>query len=452
MVSHIPLFIIERKRPWVLTKRSSIASSLSESKWRNFLVVSAFLAFTLLQDYLYNVFNQEIITTLHLSALQYSSFQSIYLYALTLSLIPVGILYDVIASKRLLVYASMLGLLATSLCLTQNFWLWILSRGLCGMVNACVFIGGLKVIENCFQDKRAFVTGLFFALGNLGGVIASGPYVYLKAFVSWQTILLIHVFISLVIIGFCKFGLWDMDDETFHPEVSLFMAELKNHLMKLSLILFNKDIWLCGLFAGLFLLSDTLVAWTWGIPYLTQSYALSESDAGLIFIAFIVGVTLGCPFIGLIAIKVSHLKYLMMGAGFLSFVIWCFILHHWIQSWMALMISFGWLGFLGGAQVLVFEHIQKFISPSSKSVAFALILVIMNGVNATASPCFGWILEYNWDGRMKQGIPMYSGLCLEQSLMVLAISYLVSAMLMLFVKEKVKFNNIPSASLSLRRE
>ena len=67
------------------------------------------------------------------------------------------------------------------------------------------------------------------------------------------------------------------------------------------------------------------------------------------------------------------------------------------------------------------------------SVAFANMASVIIG--ALFQPIIGWILDLSWDGKMQNGVPLYSTHAFQLAFLILPICLAISVVLMFFVKE-----------------
>ena len=105
-----------------------------------------------------------------------------FFYAFGLAQIPITVFLDRIGARRM-----MTGLLSRrdsgSLCIFLGgvFGMGILGRALLGIGMACHLMGTLKLLTLWFDPLRfATLSGVVFALGTLGNMAATSPFVILS--------------------------------------------------------------------------------------------------------------------------------------------------------------------------------------------------------------------------------------------------------------------------------
>jgi len=411
------------------------------NQWRNCIICSLFLAYTVLQSYLYSTFRIELTQMLQVSTIEYSWLSSIYFYTLALTLIPVGICYDLKPAKTLLRFAALLSAIAAFIFwLSDSFWWHILNRVLCGTANAFAFIGGLRIIAYCNTRYVALATGFLFAIGNLGGLIAAWPYVYFKQKFGWEIVAIINWWLGILVVFICLHYLRNLSvrfqgaQNLRHGFIKTSYAILKNTYLSAK----NINHWLlCGLYAGIFVLPDVLFACLWGTTYLVQKYVLSEVQANMVIGSFTVGIAIGGPIMGYLADKFTKIKYFMMIGSTACLLLILVILNITHLSLSVLMTLFGMLGVMACSEIFAFICIQLYSDENSIGVSLALTALIMNLMGATAQPLFGWVLSMQSSEIILDGLSMYSTATLEQAFGLLPLAFLLSIGLAYFIKAKI---------------
>lgn len=410
------------------------------NQWRNCIICASFLAYTVLQSYLYNTFHVELIQMLKVSAIEYAWLSSIYLYTLSLALIPVGLCYDRRSTRTLLCFAALLSAVAAFIFwVSDNFWWHGLNRVLCGIANAFAFIGGLRIIVQSNPKHVTLATGLLFSIGNLGGLIASWPYVYFKQKFGWEIVAIINWWLGILVVFVCLHYLREipqiMQQSARYAQRGIIAAG-REMLSSIRLSARNLNHWLCGLYAGIFVFPDVLFACLWGTTYLIQKYHLNEVQASMIIGSFTIGVAVGGPIIGYLADRFTKTRYFMMIGSTSCLLLMLMIFNIAQSSLTTLIVLFGLLGVMACSEIFAFSCIQLYSRQSSIGVSLALTALIMNLLGATIQPLFGWLLEMHGKIGMVNGFPVYTTHALEQAFAVVPLAFLLSIGLAYFIKDR----------------
>ena len=125
----------------------------------------------------------------NLTADQFSTLGSFYLYAYSLLQIPLGIIVDRVGVRRTVIVSIILCMLgALWMSFAQSFWVVQASRVLMGAGSACAFMCALKVIADRLPPgKRGFFVGATLTLGTVGALTAGKPLVILLDQIGWRS-------------------------------------------------------------------------------------------------------------------------------------------------------------------------------------------------------------------------------------------------------------------------
>jgi hypothetical protein len=80
------------------------------------------------------------------------------------------------------------------------------------------------------------------------------------------------------------------------------------------------------------------------------------------------------------------------------------------------------------------ESNPKHLTASSEALAATIIMA----AGAIFQPLFGEVMDYFWDGTMHHGTAIYSAHDYQMAMWILPISFVVSTVLALFIKERTR--------------
>ncbi len=399
-------------------------------------IYAFFFLFVYLQDYLYSIFNRELIELLSLSATQLGHLSSLSFYSTMLSLIPIGILYDLKSNRQLMIVAAVISLLsAVIFFFASSFGGFACNRLLCGIATSFAFVGGLRAISISGIKKTVVTTGIFFAIGNLSGAVASGPYLWLKLYSHWQVVLAFNCLVSLSILILmykwlpCDRPVDDMRQLSFWHQ----LKKAYQNLMQASL---NINNWLCGLFAGILCFPDTLFAGLWGIVYFTQKYNFSEIEAGLVISSFTIGIALGAPLLGVVADRTPHKRLVMMIACLCCVLLTWLLVHPLWTSLLSLILLCVTLGLFDCVEVIAFACIQSSPQKEQMGTSLGFVISLMSLLNAIIQPIFGARMDEKWSGTWLNGTRVYGVEALDHAVIMVPCAFFVAMMLAYFIKEE----------------
>ena len=94
------------------------------------------------------------------------------------------------------------------------------------------------------------------------------------------------------------------------------------------------------------------------------------------------------------------------------------------------------VGFFSSAELLSFSLAIELNTFKAKATAAAFTNLIVSLGDAIFQPLVGFLLDYNWDGTMAEGIRVYKLVDYQIALSCLPMTLILSFILLFFIKEK----------------
>jgi sugar phosphate permease len=230
-----------------------------------------------------------------------------FFYAFGLAQIPITIFLDRIGARRMMTGFSLAGILgAFVFSWSESLGTGILGRVLLGIGMACHLMGTLKLLTLWFDPLRfATLSGIVFALGTLGNMAATSPFVVLVEWMGWREAFRVIAVVTILLVLLFYAVVRD------RPEVSARKVSdghspraPSQPLADLRLLLKNRDYWIIsyGTFVryGIFAAFQTL----WAGPFLMEGMGLSAITAGNLIFLLNVGLILSGPLWGTVSDRV----------------------------------------------------------------------------------------------------------------------------------------------------
>jgi MFS family permease len=213
-----------------------------------------------------------------------------FFYAFSLTQIPISIFLDKLGAKRLMIGLSFVGMAGAVL--------FSLAQGL-GVGMACNLMGPLKLLTEWFPPSGfATVSGLLYAIGTLGNIVAATPLVLLVEQLGWrlsfQAIIALHLLLTLALF-------WVVQDRPPGKSTPPLPTRTGSPFGNLAVLMRSKDYWIIS--AGTFVRYGTHAALQtlWAGPLLMEALGFSPLQAGNILLAMNIGLILGGPFWGVVS-------------------------------------------------------------------------------------------------------------------------------------------------------
>lgn len=238
-----------------------------------------------------------------------------FFYAFALTQIPISIFLDTVGAKRIMIVLSFVGMAGALLFSTaQGLAAGVAGRLLLGVGMACNMMGPLKLLTEWFTPRVfATLSGLLYAIGTLGNMVAATPLVLLVERLGWrlsfQAIIAFHLLITLALF-------WVVRDRPEsaptnpEPEGGASAGSLFDRLRTLMV---SRDYWIIS--AGTFVRYGTHAALQtlWAGPLLMEVLRFSPVQAGNILLLMNLGLILGGPLWGAVSDRLETPKWVIAG-------------------------------------------------------------------------------------------------------------------------------------------
>lgn len=259
----------------------------------------------------------QLIRDLSLSTEDLGLLSAAFFYAFGLAQIPITIFLDRIGARRMMTGFSAVGILgALVFSWADSLAMGVVGRALLGIGMACNLMGTLKLLTLWFDPLRfATLSGLVLAIGTLGNMAATSPFVVLVDWAGWRdafrgiagcSLLLVVIFYAMV---------RDRPGHGFEKGTSARpLQKASPALADLRLLLKSKDYWIISYATfvryGIFAAFQTL----WAGPFLMQGLGLSAITAGHLILLLNVGMILSGPVWGAISDSVVKTRKWLVAA------------------------------------------------------------------------------------------------------------------------------------------
>lgn len=230
-----------------------------------------------------------------------------FFYAFGLAQIPITIFLDRIGARGMMTGFSLVGVAgAFVFSWADTLAVGILGRALLGVGMACNLMGTLKLLTLWFDPLRfATLSGVVLALGTLGNMAATSPFVLLVDWMGWREAIRVVAGVTFVLVLLFFAVVRDRPEESAEKERNSYPLKSPSPWLRdLRLLLKNKDYWIIsyGTFVryGVFAAFQTL----WTGPFLMEGIGLSPITTGHLIFLINVGLLLSGPMWGAVSDRV----------------------------------------------------------------------------------------------------------------------------------------------------
>lgn len=350
-----------------------------------FIMLRAWLIFTLCSlqlfiSQLYRTTNAVLapwlITDLHLDTEGLGLLSAGFFYAFALTQIPISIFLDKVGAKRLMIALSFVGMAgAIMFSLAQGMGMGLTGRVLLGVGMACNLMGPLKLLTEWFPPRTfATLSGLLYAIGTLGNIVAATPLVLLAEQFGWrlsfQAIIAVHLLLTLTLFWVVQDRPAEEASKPLSPAGGLRPVSLFGNL---GILTRSKDYWIIS--AGTFVRYGTHAALQtlWAGPLLMEALRFSPVQAGNILMAMNIGLIVGGPVWGALSDRVFKTPKWAVAGGLLMLALVTFglrALPPGTSSLLAAAIFFAF-GLASASGMHVYAHIKTLVPKEMTGAAMS---------------------------------------------------------------------------------
>lgn len=343
------------------------------------------------------------------SAVQLGVLASLYFYLYGAMQVPAGVMADTLGPRRTL--------LASGACLAAGAAVsgWApdlgtayVGRVLVGLGAAPIFVNVLRLIASWFDPWRfATLVGLLNGAASLGSFLAGAPLAAAADRIGWRGAFGMLAALTVLVTA----AAWTLvRDRPRRGDLAPLPALLAS-LATTRAIAWNPEIWKALAVKAGFDSSHFLFFAVWGVPYLSQLYALPRAAASAFVSISVAGFALGAPCLGLLSDRVFRSRRVplaLAGAGYTS--LWGVLLllpprGSWGPALMAVTAFL--MGFLA-ASLLLTLSVARDAAPR-EAAGMAMALVNAGGFLSAAvfQVAASAIMDLLWTGEVAGGVRVY---------------------------------------------
>jgi len=362
------------------------------------------------------VVSAELMASFQTSATALGSLAAMYYYIYTIMQIPAGVLADTLGNRYSVTVGNLVaGAGSIIFAMAETIELASFGRFMVGLGVSVIFVGLMKNNTVWFKDKiYGLVAGVTILMGNLGSVLAAKPLSALLNIWSWRDIFIAIGMLSITLAVLTLLFVRNRPQDAGFPSVREMdgmqsHAERHQHWVKdLIKVIKNSTVWPgfwinFGMAGGLF-----AFAGLWGIPLLRDSFGMNRDDASLYTTVTLISLAVGTLLAGWISDRIGLRKPVILSSAIIYALAWLALIYIPWQPGLFAMILFMLIGLTSGGFVLTYACAKEVAQPALSGMAISLVNTGLFLGAAIAQPLFGWILDVGWDGKIVNGINLYS--------------------------------------------
>lgn len=278
------------------------------------------------------VVKDDLIRDLALSETAFASLGAMYFYAYMFMQIPVGFLADSLGARKTVTIGSLLAAIGSIMFgLAPNVFMAFAGRFIVGLGVSVVFISTLKILSQWFKESEfGTMSGITSFVGNMGGLIAQTPLVWLVSMYTWRNTFIaigvVTLFVTVLIYIFVR----NTPQEKGYPSIAEIEGRQEKHVSKEKVNLFkalievvtNWRTWPPFVIFASFFGAFAVLSGFYGTSYMVDVYGLDKSGAANYMMAAVLGLAIGSILIGKVSDALKSRKIPMLVSGALYLVSW----------------------------------------------------------------------------------------------------------------------------------
>ncbi|MFZ2960782.1 MAG: MFS transporter [Candidatus Ozemobacteraceae bacterium] len=366
---------------------------------------------------------------------------SVYFYVYMALQIPIGMAADAIGPRRVAAGGSLfIGLGALVFAVAPTYNIAFLGRFLIGMGVATPFVCTMKAQATWFRPQEfATMSGLLAVVGTLGTIIATTPLAAAVQAWGWRLPFVISSAASVLIAGLIWWFASDKpkEFETQSTAPVTFRQVFLTIRRLVPIVWGNRQTWLG--FLVHFSLFGSYVAFVglWGVPYLMQVYGWERIKAANAMLVVSILYTIGAFLVGALSDRwLNRRKPPMVFCSSISVVAWSLIIF-WPGGQLPEILAVILLTttcIVSSANILSLTVVKE----SNPSEAAGLAIATANGGILGAGviqSVTGYLLEARWDGKLLEGVRMYSADAFHHGFLVFLVANVVALVAAVLLRE-----------------
>ncbi len=394
----------------------SMKSNFQTARWTIFSVLILTYILVFFHRMAPGVVSEYLMADFQTTGTSLGTLSAIYFFVYAAMQLPSGVLADTLGTRTSIVFGNLTAGAGSILFgLATSFEMACAGRFLVGLGVSVVFVSIMKNNAVWFPARVfGLMSGVTLFIGNLGSVTAAGPLSAMLGVFTWRSIFIGIGSFSLLLAaaGFLlvRNRPEDLGFEAPNPRAGegagpvVHASWLKNLWGVVTVLRVWPGFWVqFGAIGGLYALMGL-----WGVPYLRDVHGLARPQAANYMTIMLLSFAVGALFFGWFSDRVGRRKPVLVAGMSLYTAAWLLLMFSGWSAGLAGQAIFALMGFGGASFVITFASAKEVIHPELSGMAVSVVNTGCFAGTALVQPLFGWIADRTWDGRVVDGVRVYS--------------------------------------------
>lgn len=382
-----------------------------------------------------SIMTGDLMKAFQISGMDLGNLAACYFYAYLLLQIPAGLLLDRFGPRKTTTLAiavcaagSLIFAAADSLLMAA------LGRFLTGVGAAFAAVNCLKLIASWFPLNRfAYMAGLMMTMAMLGAVGGQAPLAAFIQTMEWR-----HAIEVIGIAGFFLAALfWVVvrDRSPDHAKECNPAAPKISLLDTMKAIFKSPQSWWLSVYSGFAFAPVMIFGGLWGVSYTQEAFKLSHSMSAQMVSLIFIGFAVGAPVFGWFSDWLGSRRSVMLWGTIAALVAISTVIYvPGVSSCLLAFLLFSF-GFSVSSFLLCFTMIREIHLPYIAATAIGFMNAFDALLGAFSDPITGKILDLMWDGKLVEGVRIFSTDAYQIAFLTLPAYLVISILVLAKVKE-----------------
>ncbi|MEE4137397.1 MAG: MFS transporter [Desulforhopalus sp.] len=391
------------------------ALNFAIAKWSIFAILILTYILVYFHRMAPGVVSEYLMSAFHTTGTRLGTLSAIYFFVYACMQIPSGVLADTLGTRVSVVAGNTIaGVGSIVFGMANSFETACIGRFFVGLGVSVVFVSIMKSNSLWFHERVfGLLSGLTLLIGNLGSVLAAGPFASLLLISSWRTVFVGIGIFSLILAAASLLLVRDRPEDLGFTAPNARQCNSApllggNWLHNLRTVIRVRRLWpgfwvQFGMVGGLY-------TWMglWGIPYLRDVHGLDRSFAADHITAMLVAFAFGALFFGWFSDRLGQRRIILIASVLIYLLSWLWLLYAPWSPGPGGLLLFAAMGFAGSGFVLTFAAAKELIHPNLAGMAVAVVNTGCFAGTALLQPLFGYLVDLTWNGTIQNGARVYA--------------------------------------------
>ncbi len=396
--------------------------------WIVWFLASVFYAYQFILRILPSITIDELMTRFHVDASHFGQFSGIYYLGYTAMHIPLGIMLDHIGPKKILPLSVLLIVIGLCPLLFGHSWiLACIGRLFIGAGSSAAILGVFKIVRMTFPDEKfGRMLGISVTIGLVGAIYGSQPLNYILSLIGLDNVIYL-IMISGLILALLIF----MMVPAYRKE-----ATSKNRISDdVKNVLRTPQVLLICMSAGLMVGPMEGFTDVWGTSFLMTVYGFEETIAASLPSLIFIGMGVGAPVLAIFAEKTGKYYEIIVASALIMALIFFLLLFGKIDTYLMSGLFFI-TGMACAYQILAIYKASTYVKESLTALTTACANMIIMFFGYIFHSFIGHTMEYLWDGKVRDGVHIYSPDAYTNALMIIPATLLAGGIGFMIVRNR----------------